>query len=259
MTSLTIDFGELRRISTRSGEVKEGVQGTLSGVNTTLSDICQIVDSPELTANNNALTGSINSMSNETVNALERIKEFLDAQLTNYAQNISDALEKLSSLITTIDGLFGGESSLAKVGPDTSVYATQAYSGTGFNITTDNTTYSLSDEEYRQLCATVFAEAAPNIDDALGVTSVILNRVDAGNFGGSTVQAVISASGQFSGYRNSNFWNAYYNGAPEYVTTAVNDALNGVRNNEYYFFRSNGSTRYSDNRITQNGNRYGNG
>ena len=116
MTSVSLDFGELRRISSRSEEVKGEVQNTLSSVNSTLSNICQIVDSPELTSNNNALSGTIKTMSSSTVRTLERIKQFLDVQLNSYTQNIGDALEKLRNLITTIDGLFGGETSTVNFG-----------------------------------------------------------------------------------------------------------------------------------------------
>ena len=116
MSSIVIDFGELKRISSRSEEVKGEVQNTLSSVNNTLSNICQIVDSPELTTNNNALSSTIKTMSSSTVSALERIKRFLDVQLNSYTQNIGEALEKLRNLITTIDGLFGGETSIVNFG-----------------------------------------------------------------------------------------------------------------------------------------------
>lgn len=55
--------------------------------------------------------------------------------------------------------------------------------------------YNLSPEEYKVLCATVYAEAAEGNEytysDAMGVTSSILNRVEAGNYGGSTITAVV--------------------------------------------------------------------
>ena len=40
------------------------------------------------------------------------------------------------------------------------------------------------------------------------------------------------------------------------VKEVVDDALNGLRNNNYYSFRSNGSVSYSDNQIVYMGNRY---
>lgn len=43
---------------------------------------------------------------------------------------------------------------------------------------------------------------------------------------------------------------------PEEVQTAVMDALNGVRNNKYLSFRSKECVSYSDNQITEPGNRY---
>ena len=43
---------------------------------------------------------------------------------------------------------------------------------------------------------------------------------------------------------------------PEIVSLAVNDCLNGVRNNEYLSFLSNGSTSGGRQMISPTGNRY---
>ena len=119
----------------------------------------------------------------------------------------------------------------------------------GFNVTTDNTTYTLSDDEFYVVAAVVSCEAnRASKDDILGVISVILNRAD--SYGISPV-SVVAAPGQFSCY------NYYTNYTPtNVVSQIVKDALNGVRNNSFYGFNSWTNTGYSDNYIVEGGNRY---
>ena len=120
----------------------------------------------------------------------------------------------------------------------------------GFNVTTNNKTYSLNDNDYYIVAAVVSCEAnRASKDDILGVMSVILNRADRN---GISPVSVVSAPGQFSCY------NYYTNFTPtNIVKQTINDALNGVRNNTYYGFRSWQSVSYSDNYVVEGGNRYG--
>lgn len=120
----------------------------------------------------------------------------------------------------------------------------------GFNVTTNNKTYSLNDDDYYVVAAVVSCEAnRASKDDILGVISVILNRADRN---GVSPVSIVSASGQFSCY------NMYTKYTPtNVVKQTINDALNGVRNNNYYGFRSWASVGYSDNYIVEGGNRYG--
>ena len=130
----------------------------------------------------------------------------------------------------------------------------------GFEVTIDNKKYEMSEEDYNLLVSVVAAEASNSIDDTLAVMSVILNRADKRNL---TPVEVVTAPGQFAGYFNYHYLN-YLNedGSLRDVTkvNAIkdvgNDALNGVRNNNYYGFRSWGTTSYSDNYIVEKGNRY---
>lgn len=109
--------------------------------------------------------------------------------------------------------------------------------------------YNLSPEEYKVLCATVYAEAAEGNEytysDTMGVTSSILNRVEAGNWGGSSVTEVVSAPNQFEGYgyQNQKFSRAMNDPScisPE-MMQAINDTLAGRRNTEGYSFYGNGT------------------
>lgn len=120
----------------------------------------------------------------------------------------------------------------------------------GFNVTTDNKTYSLSDEDFGVLAAVVSCEANKSSkDDILAVMSVILNRTDSSRYPNDPV-AVVAAPYQFSCYTGKGIT------PNETVASVMRDALNGVRNNDYYGFRSWQTAGYSDNYIVERGNRY---
>lgn len=112
--------------------------------------------------------------------------------------------------------------------------------------------YNLSPEEYKTLCATVYAEASERpervVSDTMGVTSVILNRTD--STGGSVVDTVSAGSGtksqQFSGYGVDN-GNAKFTAAmndpnviPVEMRAAIDRTLAGERNTDGKFFSGNG-------------------
>ncbi len=108
--------------------------------------------------------------------------------------------------------------------------------------------YNLSEQEYREFCATIYAEAAEGnaytVSDSMGVASAILNRLESGNWGGNTITDVISAPGQFSGYgnQNSKFAAAMNNPGviPPEMRTAIDRALAGERNTRGVSFSGNG-------------------
>lgn len=109
--------------------------------------------------------------------------------------------------------------------------------------------YNLSPDEYQVLCATVYAEAAEGNEytysDTMGVTSSILNRMESGDYGGSSVTAVVSAPNQFEGYGygNQKFSRAMNDISciPPDMMQAINDTLAGNRNTEGYSFFGNGT------------------
>ena len=83
----------------------------------------------------------------------------------------------------------------------------------------------------------VQAEAGPSYQEKLNVASVIMNRVDSGIWGGTTIDAVLYASGQFSVVSNG--------AASAEVPTAdtiqaVNEVLNGNRSTSAQSFRASG-------------------
>lgn len=128
----------------------------------------------------------------------------------------------------------------------------------GFLVTNNNKKYELSNEEYNLLVAVVSSESNKTRDDILAVMSVILNRCDGSN---QTPTQIITARGQFSGYLKG-YYLRYLNADgsltdnTNVVKEVVNDSLNGIRNNNYYSFRSWNTYSYSENYISVYGNRF---
>lgn len=249
MTNINLEVGELTRVSGRSEEINSEVKVTLNNIVGTLDEISSIVNSGALTRNNQRLGETMGIISRNINNSLLGIKLFLDRQIASYRTSVNEALTALTSLIQFIDTTF------TKI--DTSIYHDNI--AAGFKVTTDNKTYELNDTEYDTLCAIVAAESDKTYDDSLAVASTVLNRCETDRWiatNGDHPIAQATAKGQYVVYEEG-YYKKYLNGkAPETVKTAVKDALNGVRNHEYLSFRSNGSTRYSNNMITPTGNRY---
>ncbi len=74
----------------------------------------------------------------------------------------------------------------------------------GFNVTTDNKVYELTEEEFGILAAVVSCEANKSSrDDILAVMSVILNRADSSRYPNDPV-SVVAAPYQFSCYKGAS-------------------------------------------------------
>ena len=116
----------------------------------------------------------------------------------------------------------------------------------GFNVTTGNKVYTLTEEEFNIVAGVVACEAGGK-DDALAVMSVILNRADSSRYPNDPV-SVVAAPHQFSCYSKRK--------DPSRYADVVRDALNGVRNNKYYSFNCPGCSPKIENYITEKGNWY---
>ena len=136
----------------------------------------------------------------------------------------------------------------------------------GFIVTEGNKTYSLSDYEFNVVVAVVSGEFDKNMDDALAVVSVILNRCDSDtwrSWAGDTPYKQVIRAGQFEVYFSGAYQKympggAYYGGEKYNIARqAVLDGLNGIRNNHYLGFRAWWISSYSDIYIVNGGNRYG--
>lgn len=142
------------------------------------------------------------------------------------------------------------------------------YENVGFKVSIDNTTYELNESDYNLLVAVVAAESSENIDDILGVISVILNRCEPTSTwstyynNGNNPIVQITARGQFEVY-STGAYKKYLPGGSMYekekrilTSEVVKDALNGVRNNQYLGFNAWYNQSYSNNYVTEGGNRY---
>lgn len=136
----------------------------------------------------------------------------------------------------------------------------------GFKVTEGNKEYSLTNDEFDVVVAVVAGEFDKNLNDALGVVSVILNRCDSAtwvSWAGDNPYKQVIKKGQFEVYEKG-YYLAYMPDGKRYgdmkyevAKQAVIDGLNGIRNNGYLGFRSWYSTGYSDKYIISGGNRYG--
>ena len=140
----------------------------------------------------------------------------------------------------------------------------------GFVVTDNNKTYTLPGDEFDLVVAVVAAEYEKSIDDALAVISVILNRCESptwSEWAGTSPAMQVVKPNQFEVYSIGSYLK-YMPGGAFYGTNhyklakqAVIDAFNGIRNNNYYSFRSwsyitSGGDYYSYNYIVEGGNRY---
>lgn len=136
----------------------------------------------------------------------------------------------------------------------------------GFKVTDDNKEYELTDDEFNVVVAVVAGEFGKDLNDALGVVSVILNRCDSKtwtSWAGKTPYTQVTKKGQFEVYQKG-YYLSYMPGGSKYGSSkyeiakqAVIDGLNGIRNNEYLGFRAWYLSNYSNKYIVSGGNRYG--
>lgn len=136
----------------------------------------------------------------------------------------------------------------------------------GFKVTENNKNYSLTGKEFDVVVAVVAGEYDRNLNDALAVVSVILNRCDSkswASWAGDSPYDQVVMKGQFEVYFE-DYYLDYMPGGTKYgkekyevAKQAVIDGLNGIRNNEYLGFRAWWVSSYSDKYIVTGGNRYG--
>lgn len=92
--------------------------------------------------------------------------------------------------------------------------------------TSSTSSHTAAEEIPYQVLQVVETEAGPSYSEKAAVFSVILNRANSGNWGGTTLSAVVNASGQFEVVSNGMAASATVS---EQTYQAVNDVLtNGV-------------------------------
>ena len=179
-------------------------------------------------------------------------------------------LEELPSLdvieddIKTLEEEKKEPESVPLVSVDASKYSSREEKG--FKVTEGNKEYNLSGYEFDVVVAVVAGEFDKNLNDALAVVSVILNRCDSktwAKWAGSSPYTQVIAPGQFEVYFR-DYYLPYMPGGSRYgsekyevAKQALIDGMNGIRNNSYLGFRASHLTNYSDKYIVDGGNRYG--
>ena len=216
----------------------------------------------------------VNIVHNENLNKIAESVSLLfkDEDITSLAMlenNIDDfIIEDLPSIDTIKEEeIIEKEKDVTKSTPLVSVDASKYSSNEpmGFLVTEGNRTYNLSNYEFDVVVAVVAGEFDKNLNDALAVVSVILNRCDSDtwrNWAGDSPYQQVTRAGQFEVYFAGMYLKYMPNGS-QYGTEkyniakqAVIDGLNGIRNNKYLGFRAWWLSGYSDKYIVHGGNRY---
>lgn len=195
----------------------------------------------------------------EEIQVEEKMEELILEELPSIdviAEDISEIEEKIENEEVV--------ESTPLVSVDASKYINNVVMG--FEVTEGNRGFTLNDNEFNVVVAVVAGEFGSDMNDALGVVSVILNRCDSQtwiNWAGDNPYKQVIKAGQFEVY-GKGYYLAYMPGGKNYGGTkyqiakqAVIDGLNGIRNNSYLGFRSWWSTNYSDKYVISGGNRYG--
>lgn len=174
------------------------------------------------------------------------------------------SVEKYEEIVEEIEKPKEENISIPLIAVDASKYKNKE--SMGFKVTENNKNYTLTDEEFDVVVAVVAGEYGGDLNDALAVVSVILNRCDSKTWSswmGSNPYKQVIAKGQFEVYLK-DYYLAYMPGGSKYGSTkyevakqAVLDGLNGIRNNDYLGFRAWYLTNYSSKYVTAGGNRYG--
>ncbi len=116
----------------------------------------------------------------------------------------------------------------------------------GLHKTKGNTTYQLTEEQLKKISCVIELESNGTYEDALGVASVIANRMEDPRYqkyNYTTPIDVIAHPGQFAVWSKIDSMRNSEN--PE-VLRAINDCFqNGLRNNDYTEFKSSSSSNYS--------------
>ena len=197
----------------------------------------------------------------EEISVEDKMEEFVLEELPSLDVIASDVLEIENESSEDVE-------EVVESTPLVSVDASKYISNTamGFEVVEGNRNFELSDYEFNVVVAVVAGEFGSDLNDALGVVSVILNRCDSStwvNWAGSSPYQQVIRAGQFEVY-GKGYYLAYMPGGRSYGSAkyeiakqAVIDGFNGIRNNSYLGFRSWQSTGYSDKYVVSGGNRYG--
>lgn len=212
--------------------------------------------------NLNKIANSVSLLFEEEVLPVDQELDTLVLEELPSIDVITDEVETLEESIKENNEEFSDSAPLVSV--DASKYISNE--NMGFVVTEGNKEYNLTDDEFNVVVAVVAGEFGKDMNDALGVVSVILNRCDSdtwSKWAGKTPYTQVIKAGQFEVYFEG-YYLAYMPGGKNYGSSkyeiakqAVIDGLNGIRNNDYLGFRAWYLTNYSSKYIVSGGNRYG--
>ena len=118
--------------------------------------------------------------------------------------------------------------------------------------------YNLTSAQFDTLCAVVRQEAGSNPEEVKNVVTTIINRMNSGEWGGTTPWDVITASGQFQAYGAGHYKKYLNHNYDENIPYIVASMLVGnmETTHDWERFNSNSSTSYGGTVLTPGGNRY---
>lgn len=104
---MKIQLAELQRIISRSQSINDTLSTELNNMKSKLEEICNNVQSSELTASNQNLTNAIVDISARVQNNLPRVIDFLNSQVQSYQATNESTKEQIDSLISAVDSTLG--------------------------------------------------------------------------------------------------------------------------------------------------------
>lgn len=268
------DYGIFDSAICVNSSYKEEINTLSNTIDECKSSLNDSVFMGPISDNCQAIFGQISSKVNDIISKNSSVESTLSSVSSNYQSGDSNASREVtnveggnastnlvtsqaaSPISTPLANNVSSTGAVSSGNVNTSIYASNP--GLGFNITTDNKTYNLSDTDFDILCAVVASESDGTCDDALAVSSAILNRLDdpacLREYGSTPIDQV-SAPNQFSVWSSGSYKSHLNGNYSDTVRQSVTDALAGVRNHDYLSFRAN-FTNYSNNMISSSGNRY---
>lgn len=104
--AMRIELSELQRLTSRSREIEGTLNTELNKISSILEDICNNVQSSELTNANQNLKQAITNAINTINKYLPNINRFMEDQVNQYIKANESAKSEIDSLISSINSTF---------------------------------------------------------------------------------------------------------------------------------------------------------
>lgn len=104
---MKIELSELQRIIGRANEINVTLSQELGNMSATLNDICQNVNSSELTASNQKITTAIVDLNEKVKTNIPKVINFLNEQIKSYSTTNETTKSQIDSLVTAVDQSLG--------------------------------------------------------------------------------------------------------------------------------------------------------